>query len=157
MRNRTTEKMLCAAVTLAALMIVAVSAHASITLAEGQPVVGEQVQLELSGEEGPLAEVEVVATYYPGSRVSYEETIGKTDSAGHLEWKPTTPGLVTLKAGCSKDDAGKESCKATKTVSVRYDGLPVSGLAVFLAATFLLTGGILFGGYKAQSPNYGEE
>lgn len=101
-------------------------------------VLGRGVDLAVSGKKGRLAGIEVKAVYYPKSEVAQVRTIGRTNVAGVVRWKPEFAGLVQLVAG------QKKAAKKT-LVSVRYTGLPISGLVVFLVASLILIGGLVFG------------
>lgn len=104
---------------------------------ESDPVVvGQQTQVVVTGDDGPMAETQVKVTYYPNSKLERTIEVGKTDAEGKVAWSPEMAGLAKL-------DAGKEG--GSLSLGVRFDGLPISGLIVFLCAAAMLFGGTLFG------------
>lgn len=102
-------------------------------------VVDQAQQLRLVDDEGGgVAGVAIRATYYPGSEVSRDEVLCTTDREGHCTAAMAFAGVVVLSA----DHAGEE---LSERVSVRYDGMPMSALLIFLAAASVLFGGLFFG------------
>ena len=113
-----------------ALLFVALAAPAhagTILLDPAAPTVGEPVAIHVQG----VAADDVTVVDGPGSSLSASRTLPLTDGVG--TWTPTAPGIVEL-------SAGPEDARVTHTVSVRFDGPPPLGIAVFLGA-----GGLLFG------------
>lgn len=119
-------------------------------------MVNKPATVTVTADKQPLNGARIAATYYPSSKVAFTviEKL-RTDTGGTLQWKPTHPGLVIVKLvkEDGKDKEGKPKYKtlASSTVGVRYSGIPLGGLVVFLVAGFLLFGGMTFGFYKAFS------
>jgi hypothetical protein len=110
-------------------------ALAGIELDTEPAVVGNEVTLTvLSQGKQPAADAPVKVTYYPNSEIKRTVEVGRTDERGQLRWTPEHAGLSTIAAG-----------EQTKTIGVRFDGMPLGALVVFLIAGTLLFGGIAFG------------
>jgi hypothetical protein len=86
----------------------------------------------------PLANLEIHATYFPNSSVERVQVIGVTDSEGWLQWIPQYAGLAKLAIASPK-------YKASRIVSIYYTGLPISGLLIFLLASTVLFGAMVYG------------
>lgn len=96
-----------------------------IVLEQQYPTVGKATTIVL-----PQVVDKVKITYRPDARAV--ETTEEIPGGGteHVVWRPLHAGIVKIEAG-----------GLTKKVSVRFDGLPMSGLLILLIA-----GAILFGG-----------
>jgi len=117
------------------LLALTVPALAGVELESEPATVGEEATIVVTDDDGPVKGREVTATYYPGSAVKRLEKVGRTDDRGRVAWTPELAGLVELGAGEGN----------TKTIGVRFDGMPTGALVIFLLASFLLVGGIVFG------------
>lgn len=77
-------------------------------------------------------EVEII--YSPGSKIARTEVVAVEPLAAgeptQVVWRPQRPGVVQL-------SAGGESIKA----SIRFDGIPASGIAIMIIAGLILFGG----------------
>ena len=105
------------------------------------PVEGESVTITVSTERGtPAAGLAVQAVYRPGSAVEKLEDIGSTGVDGSVTWSPTGAGIVMLQTVAVEDGPSY-----TLNLSVRYDGLPKSGLVILLFAGIFLYGGVIWG------------
>ncbi|MBD3334252.1 MAG: hypothetical protein GF355_01945 [Candidatus Eisenbacteria bacterium] len=100
----------------------------------GVPVRGEEVRLVVTDGDAPVSGAAIRATYRPNSEVAEEVGLGATDAAGRLTWRPESAGLVTL------DVVGQDAA-VSHTVSVKFPGLPWSGIFIFLLAGVILLGG----------------
>lgn len=91
----------------------------------------------------PVGGAQLVAVHLPGSEVEKVDEVGATREDGTIEWTPPWPGLVELTASLKRPgEEGKDIVnKTSKTISVRFEGLPWQGILVMLFA-----GGLLFGG-----------
>lgn len=82
----------------------------------------------------PAAVEMISVTYSPTSRVEKREvfSVQKLNPAGayNTVWRPQRPGVARIEA------AGEQ-----RTVSVRFDSLPVSGMVIMLIAALVLFGG----------------
>ncbi|MCB9764687.1 MAG: hypothetical protein H6739_33235 [Alphaproteobacteria bacterium] len=105
---------------------------AELQLTPEAPVEGQPVTVRAVGAS-PQATLTV--TSRPGSVL--EETAPLALTRGEASWTPASPGLAIL----SLTDG---EATVTRKLSVRFDGPPPSGVAVFL-----LAGGLLFGGIAA--------
>jgi len=96
------------------------------------PVEGRETVLTLRDGGAPAAGVAVTAIYRENGyrTLRHEQEIGTTGSDGSLVWRPQRPGVVVLTW-----EGGSAN------VSVRFDGIPVSGVVVALVAGILLLGG----------------
>lgn len=115
------------------------SAGAAITTDPPVPVEGETATIRVTGEaDAPVAGAAVQAVYRPGSNVERAVEVGTTGADGTVAWTPDGAGLVALTAG--EGDAAQ-----SKNLSVRFRGLPLSGLIILLGAGIVLYGGIIRG------------
>ena len=105
------------------------------------PVEGEPATITVTTDRGsPVAEVAVQAVYRPGSAVEKLEDIGFTGVDGAVTWSPTGAGVVILQTVAVGDNPSY-----TSNLSVRYNGLPISGLVILLLAGVFLYGGVIKG------------
>lgn len=88
---------------------------------------------------------EITVTYSPSSNVAQTEVV-KANGTKLVLWRPQRPGVVSIAA------PGHEP----KTHSVRFDGVPLSGVIIMMLAGFILFGGafislraLLAGGSKS--------
>jgi hypothetical protein len=136
---------LLSAVALVLGIVVPGTALASFSFEPPHPVRGQPVSLRVTGADGaPLAGVAVTATYYPNSAIAREVPLGTTDASGRLVFEPHHAGLMRLRA--DEVDAF--------TTSVRFDGVPLPGVIVFIVAATLLFGGVAFGSRKILQGDY---
>lgn len=137
-----------AAGALAGLLVLAPGARADFVTDPVHPTQGEATRVALTDAAGaPLAGVEVVARYRPGSRVESTETLGRTGADGSLPWSPRAAGVVTLQT------AGEEGVPSiTRNLSVRYKGLPLPGLVIMILAGLILYGGVILGFRALKEP-----
>jgi hypothetical protein len=98
------------------------------------------VQVQSNGGR-PAEGVQVSATYRPGSNVSRHSEIGRTDSAGRVEWTPKEAGIVELSA---QYPDSLDPIQTSIHVSVRFASPPASGILIMLVAGILLIGGSIF-------------
>jgi hypothetical protein len=131
-----------------------VLAQASIKVAKSYPTQDEPVQLTVTDDFGaPVAGAEVVAVYRPGSSVSREESIGRSDASGMVNWTPSDAGLATITATWTA--GGGDDLIATTTVSVRFSGVPINGIIIMILAGFLLVVGSIIRIYKlVRAPEF---
>lgn len=121
-------------------------ASAEVSVSEEVLTRGRAVTATVVDESGaPVVDGVVRALYFPNSKVEREVEVGTTDAAGQVEWTPSHPGIAVLSA--SSDDTSHGS----SSYSVRFDGVPASGLAVFVVAATILLGGLVFGIRRLQS------
>ena len=113
------------------LWLTGLASAAEIRLSTEMPVEGQVVQLTV---DAPDPSGEVVVTYRPGSAVPATEALA-LGPGGTARWVPAQPGRAGL-AG----SRGEE--RASRAVSVRFTGVPLGGVAVFLLAAGSLFGGI---------------
>ena len=74
----------------------------------------------------------VMIEYRPNSQVVKKEYL-TGDATNTFAWTPTSAGVVTIQAG-----------NQSKTVSVRFPGASISGIAIMILAAVLLFGGATF-------------
>lgn len=111
------------------------------------PTQNEPVRVNVTDASGsPVAGAQVVVTYRPGSRVSREETVGQSNASGALDWTPSDAGLATITATWS--GSGDTPTSATTTVSVRFQGAPLDGILIMIAAGLVLAVGSFVRIYK---------
>jgi hypothetical protein len=110
------------------LVLMSVAGAAEIVLSDDEPLVeGRAVTVRIEGAAPGTA---LAVTYRPNSELARtEELVIPAD--GEVTWVPELPGLVVLTAGDAKRQA-----------SVRFAGVPWSGVAVFFVAGALLWGGM---------------
>ena len=103
-----------------------------LEIADRFPVAGSATTILVPPE---AATIEIL--YSPGSRVEEKSQLAvpklAPPAAGkpyQVVWRPVTPGVVQLSA------AGQ-----SRNVSIRYDGVPLSGIAMMLIAALILFGG----------------
>lgn len=113
------------------LLLLALAAPASaqaVTLAPEIPEVGQETTLRLAQPADY-----VVVTYRPNSIVAERDTIriGGFDS---VKWTPERAGVVQI----GLPDGGSQN------VSVRFTGVPLSGLLILIFAGTILFGGAIF-------------
>jgi len=110
-------------------MSMAMAARAQIQLSTEKPTEGEPITITL---EKP-AEM-LVVTYRPNSAVTHRDTFRMQPAANIFEWTPDRAGIVALSV---PEQGGKN-------VSVRFQGVSTSGIAVMIVAAALLFGGAAF-------------
>jgi hypothetical protein len=130
-----------AAAALSLLAYAAPSGAQQIELENVFPLRGATEALTVTDAGGaPVAGATVTATYRPNSQTSRAHELAPTDAAGRTRWTAEDAGIVTLAA---KSASGEPL--ASRNVSVRFGGMPASGVAVMLIAGTLLFGGALLG------------
>lgn len=75
----------------------------------------------------------IVITYRPNSQVTTTAYLTSSEPASSFEWTPAEAGVVAIQAGSS-----------ATTVSVRFQGISWSGIAIMAIAGILLFGGSTF-------------
>jgi len=115
-----------------------------IVSAESYPVVGQPVRIEFrsSGPEtqGPIR---LFAEYRPNSETGFIAEVSDKSGPGVWSFTPLAAGIVQLKVVRSAStEAGSEKVTlAQKSISVKYNGVPVSGISIMLLAGLVLLGG----------------
>lgn len=125
--------MKAAIIFLLCLLIYSPTALANIDVSTDSPKVGQRITLTFGTTVDTL-----LVTYRPNSSVANRDTISINPPATSVEWASAYPGLVAL---AYVDKSQSPPARVTRNLSVRFDGLSVSGLVVML-----LAGTILFGG-----------
>ncbi len=119
------------------------AAPVSLTVVPETLRVGEQAILTWTDATGtPITDAHALVVYRPGSLVSKTEPIGKLSEQGGLAWRPKVGGLVRLRV------EGADGTVAIRDVSVRFAGVPIAGILVFVAAGTILVGGFLAGFFR---------
>ena len=122
-------------------------AWAGIDTTPEVPTEGASVTITVTdGDGNPVAGAGVEAVYSPGSKVSRTEDVGTTDVNGIVSWTPTGAGIVAVQTETSDGTA------LTSNLSVRFDGLPLPGLIIFLLAGIILFSGIIRGFRSLDEP-----
>ncbi len=117
------------------LMGFTLSFGATLVVEEDYPVLGEGVNVYITGHSDPQ-QVTLTVVYRPNSATTLEKAVGSFQGNGSLVWKPIAPGITTLVA------KGADGKKVTsKNVATRYPATPVSGVIVMVLAGILLFGG----------------
>jgi len=130
-----------AALFVLAALIVAGPARAGIEVSPDFPTQGQPAAVTVTDADvNAMRGVSVQAVYRPGSEVSHTEDVGKTADDGTIAWTPSGAGVVTLQTVPQADEAA-----ITHTLSVRFDGVPISGLLILLGAGVILYGGVIRG------------
>lgn len=106
-----------------------ISGQAQIQLSTETPTEGERITVKV---EKPAKEL--VVTYRPNSAVTHRDTFRLNPAAKVFEWTPDRAGIVAL----SVPEQG------SMNISVRFQGVSTSGIAVMLVAGSLLFGGAAF-------------
>ena len=117
-------------------------APVAIEVAQSMPVQGQvtTVSAVVPGHS-PTAKVRLEATYGPNAKVAKRVVIGSMTGTGStLEWSPQRAGIVTLELYDEGAEQGSAPL-AKKTLSVAFDGTPISGVLMMLAAGCILFGG----------------
>lgn len=97
----------------------------SIKVADKFPTVGKRTVITLG-----IPADKITFIYQPDAPVARKVTL-ETNGRLEVDWTPEKAGVVTIKAG-----------KASKDVSVRFDGTPIGGLIMMLLAGLVLFGGV---------------
>lgn len=122
------------------LVLAAGLACAEIVVAPPFPTEGKEASISVFGEGGSaLSKIQVEAVYRPGSKVSRTEMVGTTRDDGRLLWTPDGAGIVTLRT------VGDGAPALSTNLSVRFQGVPLSGLIILLGAGIILYGGVIWG------------
>jgi hypothetical protein len=121
-------------------LLLALPVRAGIDTTPAVPTKGEPSLITVTDADGnPVTGAPVDAVYGPGSEVSRNETVGTTDARGTVTWIPTGAGIVSIQA------AAADSTAISANLSVRFDGLPIPGLLIFILAGVILFSGIIRG------------
>ncbi len=107
----------------ALLAVASASAQDVVSVDPAVPTIGEPVTVTFSA---PVDSVTV--TYRPGAVTAFTETF--TPGAAAFTFTPERAGVVSVAAG-----------EASQSLSVRYVGVPLSGLIVMILAGVVLFGG----------------
>ena len=101
---------------------------------EAAPIEGQSVTLIFRAGDAPAADLGVKAIYRENATASIrrELDLGKTDSAGQLQWTPDAAGVVVLTWGETEEK---------ETLSVAYASTPAGAVIVAVFAGLLLLGG----------------
>ncbi len=132
------------------LVAAAAGAGADITVDPAFPTTGKPAVVRVAGEAGPVAGARVSVLYRPGSEVSRTDSLGVTGSDGALSWTPVEAGVATISAGVP--DSTGAIVAQSRNLSVRFRGLPASGLFILIAAGVILYGGVILGFRMLGSP-----
>jgi hypothetical protein len=108
-------------------------ARASIEVSKASPDVGERITLTFSVPVDTLT-----VTYRPNSSVSKTETLVNNPPVTSMEWASKEPGLVSL---VYWDKSQESPQRVNRSLSIRFDGISGSGIAVMLFAGIVLFGG----------------
>jgi hypothetical protein len=104
------------------------------------PTQNEQVRLVVSDSDGnPVGGASVTVTYRPGSSVEKTDTLGESDAAGVVMWKPSDAGIATVTATWSGPEQSELS--ESTTVSVRFQSAPWNGIIIMIIAGLVLAVG----------------
>lgn len=106
------------------------------------PVTGEAVTITLHRIPA------LCFVYQPDSRVVKLQTMA-TAGKTQVSWKPERHGIVTIRAMTQaikdpKQCHDKKKVAASIDVSVKFSGLPLSGVLIFFGAGLILFGGVWF-------------
>lgn len=102
---------------------------------------GQQAEIILVDcNSDTLKKVKLVAEYRPNSQTNFTRILTPGDKPGHWIIIPETAGLVNLKA--MTDPSNNDSLISSKSMSIRFDRVPISGVFVIFFAGFILFGGI---------------
>lgn len=117
-------------------------APVTIEVAKAMPVQGEMTAVSASALElNAAAKVRLEATYAPNAQVAKRVIIGSfTATQSTVAWAPERAGIVTLELYHEGAQSGSAPI-AKKTLSVAFDGTPLSGVLMMLAAGCILFGG----------------
>jgi hypothetical protein len=121
-------RLLPACLVAALLLLSFAPAEARIRLNKETITSGEAVEILLDS-----AATQVTITYRPNSRLARTDTLRSEAGDIRFPWTPKRAGVVSISAN-----------GASKNISVRYNGLSVSGLIVMLVAFGMLFGGAAF-------------
>ena len=128
-------------------LFLASTAWAGIDTTPAVPTEGASATIIVTdGDGNPVTGATVEAVYSPGSEVSRTEEVGTTDESGAVAWTPTGAGIVSL------ETTAADSTSITANLSVRFDGLPIPGLLIFLLAGIILFSGIIRGFRSLSDP-----
>jgi len=138
-------------------LLLASTAWAGIDTTPGVPTEGESVIITVTDDAGnPVTGAPVKAVYGPGSEVSRNEVVGTTDENGTVTWTPTGAGIVavetTVADSTMADSTAADSTVISANLAVRFDGLPIPGLLIFLLAGIILFSGIIRGFRSLSDP-----
>ena len=116
------------------------SSTATIVPENDFPIQNETIRLLLTDNDGNAVKgATVIVTYRPGSSVEKTEPLGITDSGGAVKWTPSDAGLATVTA--TWQDAEQSEQSESKTVPVRYQRAPWSGILIMIIAGLVLAVG----------------
>ena len=119
-----------------AVLLTAPAGAGTLSLSEEFPTAGEPVTVTLMDSPGDPTQYTLSATYRPNSATEKTVDVAVFGPGGALAWTPADEGIVRLAAARQGEDPA-----AVASVAVRFDGAPIGGLAVMLAAGFILFGG----------------
>lgn len=128
--------------TLAALgLLAAGSAGAGIDTTPSVPTAGASTLIFLTDDEGaPVEGAEIRAVYRPQSEVEQTEIVGTTGTEGSVAWVPGQSGVVDLEAVLPADGS-----TLSRSISVRFRGVPLTGLLILVFAGLILYGTVIRG------------
>ncbi len=121
---------------------------------QNEPAYNNQQQtLRVTRADGePVAGVYVHARYYPRTTIRRGELACKTGPDGTCGWTPQYAGLVEMRVlqdkpaltprGILVSEKAKEQPLTKKTFSIRFEKVPLSGIAIFALAFFMLFGSL---------------
>jgi hypothetical protein len=116
------------------------SSTATIVPENAFPIQNETIRLTLTDDDGNAVEgATVIVTYRPGSSVEMTEPLGITDSEGTVTWTPSSAGLATVTATWQDMEQAEQT--ESKTVPVRYQRAPWSGIVIMIIAGLVLAVG----------------
>jgi len=124
------------------------SARAGIDTTPAVPTEGESTRIAVTDADGAPVEGAVVqAVYRPQSEVEHVEEVGVTTEAGTLSWTPSGAGVVTLEAVLPAEEG-----TVSKSIPVRFRGVPWTGLLTLVLAGLILYGSVFRGFRTLNSP-----
>jgi hypothetical protein len=116
------------------------SSTATIVPEKAFPIQNEPIRLMLSDDDGNAVKgATVIVTYRPGSSVEKTDSLGISDSEGTVKWTPSDAGIATVTATWQGLEQSERS--ESKTVSVRFQRAPWSGIFIMIIAGLVLAVG----------------
>jgi len=124
------------------------STRAGIDTTPAVPTEGETTRIAVTDADGAPVEGAVVqAVYRPQSEVEHVEEVGVTTESGTLSWTPSGAGVVTLEAVLPAEEG-----TVSKSIPVRFRGVPLTGLLTLVLAGLILYGSVFRGFRTLDSP-----
>ncbi len=116
----------------------------TIETTEAFPTVGQRTTIVTS-----TTNAVVNITYSPTSALFSRESVKFAPQTQRVSWIPQRPGIVELALATVGPSTSTQTTQTTQTttkknISVRFDGVPRSGVAVMIIAGLFLFGGAFF-------------